>query len=96
MRPLIRTSQNTLVPEPRTGAAAAAVSRATALVEELSQRPYTPPRPWQSFASAAAEAATLDVARADAGEVAAAEADAFLARAELSLTRRIRIGRAHV
>jgi hypothetical protein len=95
VRPLIRTSQNTAntaVPQPRTGAAAAAVSRATALVEELSQRPYTPSLPWHSFASTAADPATLEAesAHAEAGEAAAAEADAFLARAELSLTRRIR------
>jgi hypothetical protein len=91
VRPLIRTSQNTTLPEPRAGAAA--VSRATALIEELRQRPFAPSRPWQSFASSAADAATLDSGRVhtdDPGEVAAAEADAFLARAELSLTRRIR------
>ena len=85
MRPLIRISQQPAMPEPRAaGAAAAAVSRATALVEGLRQHVYTPSA-WPSFAGAAAQQ-SID----DAADVAGAEADAFLVRAELSLTRRIR------
>jgi hypothetical protein len=90
VRPLIRTPQHTAAPETRPGGAAAAVSRATALVEELRQRSFTPTPSWPAFATTAATP-TADGSRIDAvapGTVPAAEAD--LVRAELSLTRRIR------
>ncbi len=92
MRPLIRTSQHSAQREPRTGAAAAAVSRATVLVEELRQRAYLPASPWPSFAHDAGrgDAAPAVARESDAADLAAAEADAYLDRAELSLTRRIR------
>lgn len=83
MRPLIRTSQTPALRETRTGAAAA-VSRATALAEELRHRTHTPSAPaWPSLARA-------EVVPEDIAQLAEAGADAALVRAELSLTRRIR------
>jgi hypothetical protein len=91
VRPLIRTSQNAALPEPRSGAAAVAVSRATALAEELRQRSYAPAPSWPRFADGSAIAASAHADAVDTvGAIAAAEADAFVVRAELSLTRRIR------
>lgn len=85
MRPLAKTS-HAPAPAPRSGAAAS-VSRATALAEELRAFASAPPAPhWPSFAPIGAPRTDDDGSCA----VAVAEADAVLVRAELSLTRRIR------
>lgn len=84
MRPLIRTSQTPALRETRAGAAAA-VSRATALAEELRRRTHAPSAPaWPSLSRAQV------VPAEDIAQLALTGADAALVRAELSLTRRIR------
>jgi len=86
VRPLVRTSQNAALRETRAGAAAA-VSRTTALAEELRHRSFAscPVPAWPSFARTEAVTGSDDL-----GHLVVAEADAQLVRAELSLTRRIR------
>jgi hypothetical protein len=88
VRPLARTSLDPALLEPRPGAAAQSVSRATALAEELRSFAAAPSAAsaWPSFVQPTALRADCR----EPGALAVAEADAVLVRAELSLTRRIR------
>jgi hypothetical protein len=106
VRPLFRASQNSATQEPRTGARAPLSRATGTLVEERRHAAFATPSSFSSVAASSAACPSSStaspslgwgsfaaaVADEEAGSLplVAAEADALLDRAELSLTRRIR------